>query len=93
MDATRLQEAASLASVSNALLSAMKDFPTEIMQRMIPEDSVIMLGMVSKEVRAALGRVKPAARVRCACSQTEDAHAEQKTPGGIGCRVKGIGRV
>ena len=100
MDATELQEAASLASESSALkargcdmesrlresegeqtrlreenerpcarslvplLSAMKDFPTELMQRLIPADRAIMLGMVSKEMRAAMGRVKPAARVK-----------------------------
>ena len=46
------------------LLSAMKDFPTELMQRMIPADRAIMLGMVSNEMRAAMGRVKPAARVK-----------------------------
>ena len=46
------------------LLSAMKDFPTELMQRLIPADRAIMLGMVSKEMRAAMGRVKPAARVK-----------------------------
>ena len=46
------------------LLSAMKDFPTELMQRMIPADRAIMLSMVSKEMQAAMGRVKPAARVK-----------------------------
>jgi len=49
MDATDLQEAASLASASNAhlvtLLSAMKAFPTELMQRLIPADRAIMLGI------------------------------------------------
>ena len=100
MDATELQEAASLACESKALrtrgydmepklreseveqkrlreenerpcarslvplLSAMKDFPTELMQRLIPADRAIMLGMVSKEMRAAMGRVKPAARIK-----------------------------
>ena len=68
MDATEAQEAAPLASESNAhlvpLVSALEDFPTELMQRLIPADRAIMLGMVSKEVRAAMGRVKPAARVK-----------------------------
>jgi len=68
MDATEAQEAAPLASESDAhlvpLLSALEDFPMELMQRLIPADRAIMLGMVSDEVRTAMGRVKPAARVK-----------------------------
>ena len=79
MDATEAQEAAPLASESNAhlvpLVSALEDFPTELMQRLIPADRAIMLGMVSKEVRAAIGRVKPAARVKARRAAAQPAGA------------------
>ena len=60
----KLENKASCTRSLKPLLSAMKDFPSELMQRMIPVDRSIMLGMVSKEMRAAMGRVKPAARVK-----------------------------
>jgi hypothetical protein len=45
-----------------------KTFPMELMQcymqRMIPAERATLLSMVSKELRAAMGRVKPAARVK-----------------------------
>ena len=79
MDATEAQEAAPLASESNAhlvpLLSALEDFPMELMQRLIPADRAIMLGMVSKKVRAAMGRVKPAARVKARRAAAQPAEA------------------
>ncbi len=50
------------------LLGAMKDFPTELMQTMIPAGRGILLAMVSKEVRAAMGCVKPAVSVRASRS-------------------------
>ena len=79
MDATEAQEAAPLASESNAhlvpLLSALEDFPMELMQRLIPADRAIMLGMVSKKVRAAMGRVKPAARVKARRAAAQPAGA------------------
>jgi hypothetical protein len=46
------------------LLSAMKGFPQELTQRMISADRAIMLAMVSKEVRAAIEHVRPAARAK-----------------------------
>jgi len=62
------------------LLSAMKDFPSELMQRMIPVDRAIMLVEVSKEMRAAMGRVKPAARVQAKQAMPQPAgEGEAKT--------------
>ena len=75
------------------LLGAMKDFPTELMQRMIPAGRAILLAMVSKEVRAAMGRVKPAVRVRA--SRAALSHPTSLVERGLAnlqecCRVTGL---